>query len=599
MKFFTYFSGVLIAVIGLTLSFSSIQAAEPYSATIQSISHGGELTMAPGERTEVTVKFLNTGTQTWKNDGLGYISLYTHEPKYRRSVFDPGTWIWGDHLKRINESIVAPGEVASMTFELHAPAQTGDYVEVFHLASEDTAWVDGGQVSLQIHVTNDVPHVEVASEVDAETSYAATVKVQSANQVKAKAGAPILFTIAYENSGDGTWNGYRLESSSTEFTHPSWDGNVVANSAESIPEGGLAVSTFAFNAPEVNGTYRAQFNLLVGDDLVDGGQVTIPVEVTDGTSGPVGSHNSSEEDTADQVEAVAYIDEPLIRIGVLIVDEETDDEVVITSVQSDFRVVDLDGTVLREYKKNESVTAYYTNGLYYLTSGDGVQSSSKALRFEPVEDHAVMRIANWDKRITRGSAYADNEFRGVLELRYNEYKDRTWMINELGMDYYLRGLAETSNDHPEEMNKAQVVAARSYAYFHVLAGGKRYREYMDLNSTPSDQYYLGYGREKRGAAIVEAVEATRGEVVLYEDQVAITPYYARSNGATKDWSAVWWGDRPYVKGVTVACDVGKTQWGHGVGMPQSGAECMAEDGSTWEEIITYFFTGVEVRKLWE
>ena len=122
---------------------------------------------------------------------------------------------------------------------------------------------------------------------------------------------------------------------------------------------------------------------------------------------------------------------------------------------------------------------------------------------------------------------------------------------------------------------------------------------MDLNSTPSDQYYLGYGREKRGGAIVDAVEATRGEVVLYEDEVAITPYYARSNGATKDWSAVWWGDRPYAKGVAVACDVGKTQWGHGVGMPQSGAECMAEDGATWEEIITYFFTGVEVRKLWE
>lgn len=87
--------------------------------------------------------------------------------------------------------------------------------------------------------------------------------------------------------------------------------------------------------------------------------------------------------------------------------------------------------------------------------------------------------------------------------------------------------------------------------------------------------------------------------MTYLGSVAVTPYYARSNGSTKDWNKVWAGDQPYVRGVAVPCDVGKTQWGHGLGMPQSGATCMAEDGAKWDEILTYFYTGVEVEQLWK
>ena len=36
-------------------------------------------------------------------------------------------------------------------------------------------------------------------------------------------------------------------------------------------------------------------------------------------------------------------------------------------------------------------------------------------------------------------------------------------------------------------------------------------------------------------------------------------------------------------------------WGHNVGMSQWGANAMARRGHTYEEILKFYFTGVEVR----
>lgn len=38
-------------------------------------------------------------------------------------------------------------------------------------------------------------------------------------------------------------------------------------------------------------------------------------------------------------------------------------------------------------------------------------------------------------------------------------------------------------------------------------------------------------------------------------------------------------------------------YGHGVGMSQTGADTMAKQGSTYEEIIKHFYTGVEIKEV--
>ena len=601
-----YLSGILVALVGVTFTFSDIQAAGAFGASVVSMSEGGEIIMSPGERKTVSVEFLNTGTQTWQNDGPGYVSLYTHGPKYRKSVFDPATWLWGDHPARISEAIVSPGEKASISFELHAPQETGSYSEVFHLASEDTAWIDGGKVELNIEVSSEAQEVvPAASEPVANdaSGLSAELLVKSANEVNAGPGKSILFTAVFKNTGTEVWTSYGLNvpdvsiaSSGVSFAHASWsNGKVLSLSGQSVAPGETAVLNFAFTTPSVNGRHTARFQLAANGATVPGADLSFPVVVTGGSA--AGSVPQVSEGDPE-VQTRELIPEPLVRIGVLIVDEETDNEIIVSSVESDYNIVNTDGDLLAEVEKNNLARAYYDGGVYYYEIDGALFESRDPIKFVS-ENHAALRVVNWDKRITRGTKHADNEFRHVLELRHNDYKDRVWLINEVPMDYYLRGLAETSEIDPLDMNMAQITAARSYAYWHVLNGGKRPKEFMDLNSTPADQYYLGYGREKRASNIVEAVEATRGYVVLYEDEVALTSYYARSNGSTKNWSQVWWGDRPYAKAVSVPCDAGKTQWGHGVGMPQSGAKCMAEDGDSWTDILTYFYTGVTVDRLWE
>jgi stage II sporulation protein D len=38
-------------------------------------------------------------------------------------------------------------------------------------------------------------------------------------------------------------------------------------------------------------------------------------------------------------------------------------------------------------------------------------------------------------------------------------------------------------------------------------------------------------------------------------------------------------------------------YGHGVGMSQYGANAMAAAGSSWQDIVTHYYTGIEITGL--
>ena len=592
--------GLILAFFALLIAafFIGVQPAQAaeLSALQTSLSGNGTLVMEPGEVRAVSVELQNTGTSTWQNDGWGYISLYTYGPKYRSSDFDAGTWEWGDHPGRISDISVAPGGTTRIHFDLKAPAALGVYEEVFHVASEDTAWIDGGEVVFSIKV--------VETSVKVEESPAATLEAEltaiSASKMKLLAGRSALIQAGFTNTGETTWTSYGLVDSSismasagsSSFAHPSWDGAELAYATQSVAPGEMALVNFSLTAPKSNGSHTAQFQFQANGENVDGAFIELPVEVTGGSAEII--HEEQVEDVDQD-----FVDEPMMRIGFLIVDEETDWEVVITSDQSDFRLVDTEGNLLAELTLGELVTAYYDAGHYYYDLGRGLEVSTSPLRFEPVEENTVMRVANFDRTETRSHRHVDNEFRGVLELRYNDYKERTWLINELPLEFYLRGLAETSDVSPMEYQKSLITAARTYAYYHYTRGTKYEREFFHISSYSWDQVYNGYGQETRAPKITKAVEATRGMIVTYEGETAITPYFSRSDGYTRDWSTVWGGNVAWAKSVKVPCDEGRTLWGHGVGMSASGALCMANEGDDWETILKHFYTGIDLTQKWD
>ncbi|MPZ48142.1 MAG: SpoIID/LytB domain-containing protein [Dehalococcoidia bacterium] len=153
----------------------------------------------------------------------------------------------------------------------------------------------------------------------------------------------------------------------------------------------------------------------------------------------------------------------------------------------------------------------------------------------------------------------------------------------MDIDEYAQGVLpyEMGSGWPVEALKAQAVAAKSYA----LAAGAVF----------SDTRSQVYG-PLRYPDTDAAVEAVRGVYLAKEGQIVMPFYFGHCNGRTRSPAQAGWNaasNRPYLKGVECAC--GNTAYfGHGIGMCQRGAQTMALQGSSFDEILRHFYTGIEI-----
>lgn len=121
------------------------------------------------------------------------------------------------------------------------------------------------------------------------------------------------------------------------------------------------------------------------------------------------------------------------------------------------------------------------------------------------------------------------------------------VINVVGLAQYLYGVvpSEVPDDWPAEALKAQAVVARSYALSHLEQGGG-----FDLYRDTRSQVYRGIAAEVDSTTA--AVDATAGQVVLYNGKVASTYYFSTSGGRTAAIQDVWPGSPPAPYLVSVA-----------------------------------------------
>lgn len=135
--------------------------------------------------------------------------------------------------------------------------------------------------------------------------------------------------------------------------------------------------------------------------------------------------------------------------------------------------------------------------------------------------------------------YGERRYRGWFEL-FAGRAGGVVVLNVLDLEDYLLGVvaSEMPAGWPEEALKAQAVAARTYALARM-----RHQNFntFDVVATQGDQVYKGVdGEHPRTTA---AVEATAGQVLLY-DGTPITAYFsADAGGHTRD------GNYPYLVGV--------------------------------------------------
>lgn len=299
--------------------------------------------------------------------------------------------------------------------------------------------------------------------------------------------------------------------------------------------------------------------------------------------------SSQEENPKPETEN--SVSEPVIRVGIYNVPTEKN---IIIKANKKYEVYKND-LLLATKDANEVITIPYSKSDYYK-----IISPEKDTIFEIVsyEDHP-----KWNPKIN------DNLFRGHLEIKYSNKSKEVWVVNELPIEEYLKGVAEALNDDPSEYLKAFVVAARSYALFHIQNGGKVPGEIFHLRNWAFDQLYKGYGFEKRAPNIAKAVEETRGIVATFNNKPIRAVYSSDSGGVTKSACEVFKGifcqsnDYDYLRGGVrdpegTIHSKSAILASHGVGMSSAGARKLAELGKNFKEILKYYYLGVEVEKIY-
>jgi stage II sporulation protein D len=136
-------------------------------------------------------------------------------------------------------------------------------------------------------------------------------------------------------------------------------------------------------------------------------------------------------------------------------------------------------------------------------------------------------------------------FRGALETVPTESDPGSLnVVNALALEQYVKGVMpnEVPPSWPVEELKAQSVAVRSIALTGDVGGNG-----FDLYNDTRSQVYEGL--ESEFGQTNAAVEATRGQVVMYGGEVAQTFYSACSGGHTESVENVFGTAIPYLVGV--------------------------------------------------
>ena len=127
------------------------------------------------------------------------------------------------------------------------------------------------------------------------------------------------------------------------------------------------------------------------------------------------------------------------------------------------------------------------------------------------------------------------------------------------MEAYIAGIInnEISSKWPEDVIKSQAVIARTYALFNMR---KRQNLPYHVESSVMGQVYSGASVEDNAA--IKAVQATAGEILVFDGEPALTVYHSNAGGMTDSAREIWRRDYPYLLPVESPFDASapKYEW---------------------------------------
>jgi stage II sporulation protein D len=446
-----------------------------------------------GEVAKSTVKVKNTGDAIWENSGVNAVKIATANPNDRASGLRAGDWLATNRVAVAKEK-TKPGDVAEFEINLQAPNRIGAWSESFGVVAEGIAWLS--------------PKFDLEMNVSPAKWEGQWVR-QSDGPVSMTTSEPAEVWMEIRNTGNTTWtaeglNAVKLGTSraldrESSFYDVSWPSNnrVALVSPTTVKPGEVGKFTFNLTAPAKPGQYREYFRPVVENVtwLADQG-IYFDIVVSEG----------------------AAMTKP-IRVGIV----STTDKITVSG--GSFVVRDgADGPIVK--KDSSSLTITASGSGYKLSSGEKI---SDYVRIVP-QGNAVLTVK------TEGISSSYNRFRGIIEVRRSSLSGNVWVVNVLDLEDYMKGIAEVPDGWPKEAQRAQMVAARTYAANKLKAP---VADIFDLYDDTRDQVYYGYNYEAPRANLTAAAEATKGLVAKYQGEPIKAFYFSDSGGYTANNEDIW------------------------------------------------------------
>ena len=218
--------------------------------------------LSPGATTSYTVRFRNTGDQTWQRGVAGRqvnLAVSGDSTAFADAGMAVG-WLNANRVATTVEDAVAPSAIATFTFTLRAPSAPGPYHLPLHPVLEGVQ-----------HLEDEGVFVLVVSDLGFHSRWVS----QSAYPTLQPGQTSQPLNLVFRNTGSRTWNkgilgeearlGINMDDAQWAPLAVNWpfSTRVAAQAEQTVPPGATATFTFQVRAPSSPGSYSLHLRPVV------------------------------------------------------------------------------------------------------------------------------------------------------------------------------------------------------------------------------------------------------------------------------------------------------------------------------------------------
>ena len=222
-------------------------------------------------------------------------------------------------------------------------------------------------------------------------------------------------------------------------------------------------------------------------------------------------------------------------------------------------------------------------------------------------DNWVVEVTNYNRKSYVWIPW--NTFKWKLKFEKWIYPLKNWeqksdfiVVNTLSFSEYMKWIVETNDTETLEKNKVMAMISKNYALFYLNKENfhpniSEIADYTAIDDPDFFQKYVWAWLERTLTKWYQALNATKNQIVMYNNYLPILPYFSCSAWFTLSAEDKrWWNDTPYLQSTYDFDSCDKFSW-HWVWLAGKWAERLAKQWVTYDQILKYYYDGIEIKNL--